>query len=360
MLLLLLALLLSTSLNLLLSEVQAYNISSNRDYYDNYKGSWPLKLTWIPNNEGLFANFLALRIMNYYIDKFGPRRLLVVPPRHPTGHFSGKREDAINLCNLFFLNASQFFCPVQSAVTAKTICNCKQISTGAQKRTICLNAESLSKYFSNPATKPQIKNSNLCYKDSYIPMIGMRIHREVTLAAVNMNNPPFRLNTEFSPLVAAFRESIYSLGKSNTTTNSFVSAKSDGDSGLSRTRLLTIVHWRRGDQLTSRCSPRQMKDVSVNCRNASDLHALLSSLSPISSSSPYSSSPSLSSPDSIIYIATNELQNSTQLKYFNPPSIVFSADIYIKMPSGIFDSTAIFSILMWWNIWFTSGKFRIL
>jgi hypothetical protein len=40
-------------------------------------------MVWIPNNEGLFAIFLALRVMFYQMAELGPsNRVLVIPPRH--------------------------------------------------------------------------------------------------------------------------------------------------------------------------------------------------------------------------------------------------------------------------------------
>lgn len=58
----------------------------------------------------------------------------------------------------------------------------------------------------------------------------------------------------------------------------------------------TVVHWRRGDQLTTRCV--MARDVSVNCGTAQDL---------IRKVSQYTS-------DRIIYIATNEPSSSQEMK----------------------------------------------
>ena len=66
-------------------------------------------------------------------------------------------------------------------------------------------------------------------------------------------------------------------------------------SNITRGGNFTVVHWRRGDQL-GRCS--SLVDVSVNCRNAT---ALLHKVR-------------LHSKDSVVYVATNEPQQSPEMR----------------------------------------------
>ena len=154
----------------------------------NYK-SRNLTMVWLPNNEGLFATFLALRVMFFHMEELGPTdRVLVIPPRHSTVHFSGKREDIMNLCSIFSLPPSRFVCPIQNASTAKSLCQC----VGGKRapddvRPQCLSADSLRSIMSHPphhAARERFRRANLCFKDTHIPLLGMRIHREVCACQV--------------------------------------------------------------------------------------------------------------------------------------------------------------------------------
>jgi hypothetical protein len=66
-----------------------------------------------------------------------------------------------------------------------------------------------------------------------------------------------------------------------------------------------VVHWRRGDQLQTRCANH--KDQSVNCGTAQDLvHWVLAALR-------NSTNASISGDVSRVYVATNEPQHSDQI-----------------------------------------------
>ena len=58
----------------------------------------------------------------------------------------------------------------------------------------------------------------------------------------------------------------------------------------------TVVHWRRGDQLTTRCKGE--RDASVNCDNSTVLIELLKN----------------QTQDKLVYIATNEKDDSPQVE----------------------------------------------
>ena len=189
-----------------------------------------LTMIWLPNNEGLFAIFLALRVMFYHMDELGPsNRVLVIPPRHSTVHFSGKREDIMNMCSIFSLPPSRVICPIQNASTAKSLCPCigGKRAQGERPQPQCLTADSLRSIIIQPphhAARKRLRRANLCFKDTHLPMNGMRIHREVTLQAVTLPYPPFRISKEYAPLVSAFKRGIASLVAASVP--------------------LTVVHWR--------------------------------------------------------------------------------------------------------------------
>lgn len=113
----------------------------------------------------------------------------------------------------------------------------------------------------------------LCFKMT-VPFLGGETRRDAFLRAVSLSSPRFEFH-------ASFREAFRSYKKR------LVKAQST----------YTVVHWRRGDQLSSRCL--QGKDNSVNCKSAEELCAMIRA----------------HSNDSIVYIATNEVDtNSTDIR----------------------------------------------
>jgi hypothetical protein len=74
----------------------------------------------------------------------------------------------------------------------------------------------------------------------------------------------------------------------------------------------TVVHWRRGDQLSSRCSSGV--DVTVNCGSAEDLVKRVRSVSD----------------DKVVYVATNELQNSKEMKSLRRMGFLTFSDIKLN------------------------------
>lgn len=86
----------------------------------------------------------------------------------------------------------------------------------------------------------------------------------------------------------------------------------------------TVVHWRRGDQLDGRC--KAGLDTSVNCANATVLIEKVRSLSQ----------------DSIVYIATNEPQDSDQMQELREAGFLSFVDV---AASSFFSQLDIFQIL---------------
>ena len=148
------------------------------------------------------------------------------------------------------------------------------------------------------------------------------------MQAVTLPYPPFLIDGEYAPLVAAFQRGIG------------ISSAGAAAAGATVPLTVTVVHWRcgrrdtwpvtarlltrsdvhvgrgfrrRGDQLTSRCSARQAKDTSVNCRGAADLHAALTQIQNQTLNQTQNQTQG-GVPRRAIYIATNEAQNSSELE----------------------------------------------
>lgn len=205
------------------------------------------QLLWLPDKDGLFSQYLQLKLKFKVAQKFG--RTLVIPPII-SHHFN---NTPVNLCEIFILPAS-IQCLKRSLGPAEL----------GYKQSGCMNLLEVN----------FLKSSRrLCYRGP-LPYFGTKDRKDAVL--LSLVTPAFPLATRkvFNSLV--------------------IKAKSALNIGQ-RTNF-TVVHWRRGDQLTVRCQ-KSHRDKSVNCGPADDLVALVRS----------------QSADSIVYVATNEAKGSAEI-----------------------------------------------
>jgi len=215
-------------------------------------------------------------------------------------HFSGNKSDEINLCRILSLPPSQVLCPSQNKKTARELCKC-DASVDGKSRTVCLNADKLLLALQDPVVRGRLRGRRVCYRDSYVPLPALDTHREVTLRAVEMQEPPFVLHDQYVTAAEAFEAALQSLGPPGGH--------------------YAVVHWRRGDQLSSRCSARQAKDRSVNCQDAAALHLqVLRTLR------------ALGREGLPVYVATNEPPGSQQLRILRQLGYLLLGDVLRAMP----------------------------
>lgn len=205
-------------------------------------------LYWVGNHAGLFSHFMQLKIM-YSVARRLERKLVVVPTK--SVHY----EVDIDMCRIFELPAD---------------ISCGNITNVTES---CVDALPESN-----------EMQSLCYKGS-IKFGNFAKGREAILRGIE-EPLPLRFHRSMLPLVAEFKTKL-----------GFDPASS------------AVVHWRRGDQLESRC--KHGADISVNCgsgndlvnrvnRNIAALYGNTSSLPP--------------RPPPVVYVATNEPRQSHELK----------------------------------------------
>ena len=219
-----------------------------------------IELIWIPNREGLFSHFLQLRILKQITTELNYTKLVITSLT--TIHFNNTE---INLCNIFNLPDS-IECRRDVHVN-NTLC--------ARYSKAIRRAYYLNHYpFRHLLLQSKVsKELSPCYKFS-LPFMGGETRRDAFLRAVSFHHPALLFQPEFYTIFHKFRANMFqAMNIFNTNTS---------------VRNYTVVHWRRGDQLTSRC--QQGKDVSVNCRSARRfVHEVRQ----------YTN-------DSLVYVATNE------------------------------------------------------
>lgn len=191
------------------------------------------RLLWIPNNEGLVSQFVQLKVVQHFAH-VSKRKL--VSASFSTPHLPHKR---LMMCDVFEL----------PDVTCDEQLKCQG-----------------GKYQFLDSDK-----ADLCIAGS-VPAMGGDTRRDTLLHGIKLAQPTFTFQKQHDHAVDLFRINL----------------------GITKGTSYTVVHWRRGDQLMSRC--RQTKDTSVNCGSAQELVDLVRA----------------HTNDSLVYVATNELSNSSE------------------------------------------------
>jgi len=166
-----------------------------------------------------------------------------------------------------------------------------------------------------------------CYHGT-LPLIGTNTRKEAVMKALTMGIEDFPDNLAFTDFFLRHYQdfksalglvgnsassNIYNIGvgkkgtakaSNNSGKGKYISSSSDT---TTTTSSFTVVHWRRGDQLTTRC--KGQKDRSVNCADSLALIDLVRQ----------------NSNDSLIYIATNE-KNSAEIENLRNASFVVFQD----------------------------------
>lgn len=241
-------------------------------------------LIWFSNNDGIFSQFLQMKIMHYVAQNINKRTLLIAPIR--SLHMPNQ---TIILCDLF-----------QLPITIQCFNNDDIYNWNYYNKDIkCLtdikvNIMLKSNSYSNNIEKHDI----VCYR-GLVPFLGTLTRRDAVLNAVDFAIPNLILNKIYRESFLTFKKN---LGFNNNN--------------------YTVIHWRRGDQLSSRC--KQGRDLSVNCNDASYLISFVHS----------------HVQDKLVYIATNEknainelhlLTNAGFLIYNHSYSIGTNDDLSIFM-----------------------------
>jgi len=179
-------------------------------------------LLWFSNNDGIFSQFLQMKIMHYVAQNIHKRTLLIAPIR--SLHMPNQ---TIILCDLF-----------QLPITVQCFNNNDMYNWNYYNKDIkCLtdikvNIMLKSNSYSNNIEKYDI----VCYR-GLVPFLGTLTRRDAVLNAVDFAIPNLVLNKIYRETFITFKKNL------GFDSNNY-----------------TVIHWRRGDQLSSRC--KQGRDLS--------------------------------------------------------------------------------------------------
>jgi len=209
-------------------------------------------LTWRPSSEGTFSQFLQMRVMLFVTKDLNRSALHVLST--PNKHL---KNTTVSLCDIFVL-PERVSCasPSPQDIEPNGTTHCRAFS-------IKLRHAYFHSHYDQSRTLIVNNMTHACF-NMVSPFLGGQTRRDAFLRATSFV-PPLRFT---KPMADHFRNYKRHLL---------------GDA----TKQYTVVHWRRGDQLTTRCA--QGKDISVNCHSVADLVAEVRK---------YTN-------DSVVYIATN-------------------------------------------------------
>ena len=223
-----------------------------------------LKLYWVPNNAGLFSQFLQLKIMAKHASEIA-RELIVVPTSSP--HYGSK---TINMCDIFMLPYNVTCAPLPPGMYCEK--NFKKIHRAHESQDAC--------YIGTIAFNTDIR---------------VRTH---ILNAVQLSTK-FQFTEKYVAFANKFQEQLERIACTRTASM-----------GCAEGRIpFAVVHWRRGDQLTGRCVKNV--DASVNCADAPALVQRVNALTG----------------NELVYVATNEPQQSEEMEHLRSQGFVTFDDV---------------------------------
>ena len=215
-------------------------------------------LSFLPIDAGLFSLFLQMKAA-YALAKAVERDLVLVP------RYISHYNTVLNICEIFELPA---------AITCRALPPRSKCNKG-QKKTVVLELRSIA--------------TNVCADGVDILLIAglfspvkayYKRPKEATLRATTVNIP-FRLKPAIQAQIQRLK-------------NDVLGGEEKGP--------YTVVHWRRGDQLTTRCTSGV--DKSVNCKDASFLMLRISTS--LGAQSNFEAKDR-------VYLATNEARDSNEM-----------------------------------------------
>jgi hypothetical protein len=178
-------------------------------------------LLWFSNNDGIFSQFLQMKIMHYVAQNLHKRTLIIAPIR--SYHLPNK---TVILCDLFQLPSTIQCFNNEEMYNWNYYYKDFRCLTDI-KVTIILRSQNYGMNLE--------KDELVCFK-GLIPFLGTSTRRDAVLKAVDFASPPLVLHKNYREQFLIFKRNM----------------------GLNSN--YTVIHWRRGDQLSSRC--KQGRDLS--------------------------------------------------------------------------------------------------
>lgn len=178
-------------------------------------------LLWFSNNDGIFSQFLQMKIMHHVAQNIHKRTLLIAPIK--SVHMPNK---TIILCDLF-----------QLPITIQCLNNDEMYNWNHNYNdNKCLNDLKVNIMLrASTYSKSIEKMEVVCYK-GLVTFLGAATRRNAVLNAVDFASPNLILSK-------IYKENFLMYKKNLDLNNNY-----------------TVIHWRRGDQLSTRC--KQGRDLS--------------------------------------------------------------------------------------------------
>lgn len=227
-------------------------------------------LTWKSNSAGLFSQYVQTKILYAVTKVYSNRTLLLAPFKSP--HYGNA---PFHLCSVFVF-PDDIQCSYNLSPQVEDGSGCYQDNFGKHQLAGAFLGRS---------------EASLCYSGK-LPLFAAKHNRDAILRAINLDNIPLKLSPNYA---GGIQEAYNKLGLRF------------GE----QSELFTVVHWRRGDQLRTRCKAKL--DHSVNCFGAKEL---------IDEISKYNTNQS-----GLVYIATNEEADSPELLLLREAGYKTSSDI---------------------------------
>lgn len=258
------------------------------------------------NNAGLYSHFFQVKYM-YHLASMWNRDLVILP--YESIHT--KDVKSINLCEIFEWQLLKIQCESSSKTKRIEVINYVSVEVNAPSNNPfkkCLRSLRPGKNYR--------KVQHLCFKG--LVWGPSTVIQQQDKMEIMQYEPRLVFQETYQDLFNRISTTYTSFIQTKldlelALLNSTVTSSAEARAELSR-RVETVVHWRRGDQLKSRCSHmwKGLKDVSVNC--ATPVHLVQSVQSHLSSISPTGSSPNSTNPTTSpvqewrrpVLVATNE------------------------------------------------------
>ena len=230
-------------------------------------------LLWFSNNDGIFSQFLQMKIMHYVAQNLHKRTLLVAPIK--SMHMPNR---TIILCDIFKL-PSTIQCLNNEEIFIWNFYNKDMKCLTDIKVNIMLRSIGYGKSIE--------KVDVVCYK-GLVTFLGASTRRDAVLNAVDFPIPNLVIHKRYMENLSQYKKY---LGLNNN---------------------YTVIHWRRGDQLSSRC--KQGRDKSINCNDVNYLISFVHN----------------NVKDKSVYIATNDKNDNNELQLLSNAGFLLYNQSYIS------------------------------
>ena len=262
----------------------------NRKLKNKHRNEKPI--VYLSTPEGIMANFR--QVENLWKVAIAAGRSIKVASRYMSDHYD---NSLLNFCNIFNVPASVSCTHESMEVIGQLLPSCSLI-----------NSEKINVWYNQPSLYglPQsVPSSNIDF--SAVECLAGYVHSK-TISAIRSPKyfPQHELNKNYTRHLP-FLMGILTNNQQNSTTT-------------------VVYHWRRGDQLSSRCNSTRKKqslDVSVNCKGVKAfVSAANVAVGPIRTKS--------ENRTIIRYVATNE-NNRTALDQLRQQGFLLFEDIEEKV-----------------------------